>query len=93
MTGKIKKIISIENGNGYIKFTNGLQICFSATNTSNPNVSFSKPFFNVPLIFCSGDGNAHSWGSSNVGPTGFTVLCNDGSLGQYCYFFAIGFWK
>ena len=82
-----------ENGNGYIRFTNGLQICFSGANTSNPNVSFSKPFFNTPLIFCSGVGNAHGWGSSNVGSTGFTVLCSDGSLGQYCYFFAIGFWK
>ena len=82
-----------EMGYGYIRFTNGFQLCFGASSTSNPNVSFPKPFSQVPVVICSGSANSHGWGTSNLSSTGFTIMCSIEAQGQYFYFFAIGYWK
>lgn len=82
-----------DKNNVSIRFTNGLQFCFFSTNGNNPDISFPLPFSKNPIVLCSGSGNAHSWGSTNISTTGFTIICNTAAINQYFNFLAIGFWK
>ena len=82
-----------EIGNGYIRFTSGLQICFREVQMDNLNISFPKPFSKLPAIVFSGTDNTYSWGSKNRSTTGFTLLCSDSHWENCCFYIAIGYWK
>lgn len=83
-----------EKGNDYIRFTNGLQICFNGTSTSSGlKVTFSKPFSVRPAVFVTGWENTHGWGVRDLSTTGFTLLCSVTDSNQWCDYIVIGFWK
>lgn len=64
----------IEKGDGYIRFANGIQICFSEFNISgtwneqnkqciNENIIFSKEFISKPIVITNNNGAGGHWSS------------------------------
>jgi hypothetical protein len=64
----------VEKGDGYIRFSNGIQICFGEFNITgswtqskryiNENIIFSKEFISKPIVTTNFGGAAGLWSSS-----------------------------
>ena len=65
----------VEKGDGYIRFENGIQICFGEFNITgswneqnkqviNENIIFSKEFISTPIIITNYSGSGGWWSSS-----------------------------
>ena len=65
----------VEKGDGYIRFENGIQICFGEFNITgswneqhdqfiNENIIFSKEFISTPIIITNNNGTGGRWSSS-----------------------------
>ena len=65
----------VEKGDGYIRFENGIQICFGEFNITgswneqnkqfiNENIIFSKEFISTPIVITSNNGSGGRWSSS-----------------------------
>ena len=70
----------VEKGDGYIRFANGIQICFGEFNITgtwtpserciNENIIFSKEFISKPIVTTNNPGGAGGfWSSSAVNIT------------------------
>ena len=69
----------VEKGDGYIRFENGIQICFGEFNITgtwtsskryiNENIIFSKEFFSKPIVTTNNSGAGGYWSSSAVNIT------------------------
>lgn len=70
----------VEKGDGYIRFENGIQICFGEFNitgtwneqnkwTINENIIFSKEFISKPIVTTNYNGSAGWWSSSAMNIT------------------------
>jgi hypothetical protein len=70
----------VEKGDGYIRFENGIQICFGEFNITgswneqnkqniNENVIFSKEFISKPIVTTNNDGAGGRWSSSALNIT------------------------
>ena len=69
----------VEKGDGYIRFENGIQICFGEFNITgtwspseryiNENIIFSKEFISTPIIITNNNGAGGRWSSSALGIT------------------------
>ena len=66
----------VEKGDGYIRFENGIQICFGEFNITgtwspskrniNENIIFSKEFISTPIIITNNNGSGGWWSSSAI---------------------------
>ena len=67
----------VEKGDGYIRFENGIQICFGEFNITgtwneqnkqfiNKNIIFSKEFISTPIVVTNNGGAGGYWSSSAV---------------------------
>ena len=67
----------VEKGDGYIRFENGIQICFGECNITgswneqhgqviNENIIFSKEFISTPIVITNNGGAGGYWSSSAV---------------------------
>ena len=66
----------VEKGDGYIRFENGIQICFGEFNITgtwnqserciNENIIFSKEFISTPIIITNSNGSGGWWSSSAI---------------------------
>ena len=65
----------VEKGDGYIRFDNGIQICFGEFNITgtwneqnnqsiNENIIFSKEFISKPIVITNYNGDGGRWSSS-----------------------------
>ena len=65
----------VEKGDGYIRFDNGIQICFGEFNITgtwneqnkqciNENIIFSKEFISKPIVITNNEGSGGWWSSS-----------------------------
>ena len=64
----------VEKGDGYIRFENGIQICFGEFNITgswtqskryiNENIIFSKEFISKPIVTANNGGTGGFWSSS-----------------------------
>ena len=64
----------VEKGDGYIRFENGIQICFGEFNITgtwnqserciNKNIIFSKEFISKPIVITNNGGAGGFWSSS-----------------------------
>ena len=64
----------VEKGDGYIRFENGIQICFGEFNITgtwtqskrniNENIIFSKEFISTPIVITNNGGAGGYWSSS-----------------------------
>ena len=64
----------VEKGDGYIRFENGIQICFGEFNITgtwnqserniNENIIFSKEFISAPIVVTNHSGTGGYWSSS-----------------------------
>lgn len=64
----------VEKGDGYIRFENGIQICFGEFNITgswtqskryiNENIIFSKEFISKPIVTTNNGGTGGCWSSS-----------------------------
>ena len=79
----------VEKGDGYIRFENGIQICFGEFNITgtwneqnkqfiNENIIFSKEFISTPIVITNNWGSGGWWSSS---ATNITNSNFDFSLG------------
>ena len=79
----------VEKGDGYIRFENGIQICFGEFNITgtwnqserciNENIIFSKEFISTPIVVTNNGGAGGYWSSSAL----YTTNSNfDFSLGM-----------
>lgn len=70
----------VEKGDGYIRFENGIQICFGEFNITgswneqnqqyiNKNILFSKEFINKPIVTANNCGTGGRWSSSALNIT------------------------
>ena len=69
----------VEKGDGYIRFENGIQICFGEFNITdtwneserciNENIIFSKEFISTPIIITNNNGSGGFWSSSALNMT------------------------
>ena len=70
----------VEKGDGYIRFENGIQICFGEFNitgtwneqnkrTINKNIIFSKEFISKPIVTTNNNGSGGFWSSSALNIT------------------------
>lgn len=70
----------VEKGDGYIRFENGIQICFGEFNITgswneqnkqyiNENIIFSKEFISKPIVTTNNNGTGGRWSSSAVNIT------------------------
>ena len=70
----------VEKGDGYIRFENGIQICFGEFNITgswneqnkqviNENIIFSKEFISTPIIITNNNGSGGYWSSSALNIT------------------------
>ena len=69
----------VEKGDGYIRFENGIQICFGEFNITgtwtpserniNENIIFSKEFISTPIVVTSNNGAGGHWSSSALNIT------------------------
>ena len=79
----------VEKGDGYIRFENGIQICFGEFNITgtwtpsnrytNENIIFSKEFISKPIVITNNSGAGGYWSSSAVNLTNSNF---DFSLGE-----------
>ena len=66
----------VEKGDGYIRFENGIQICFGEFNITgtwspneryiNENIIFSKEFISAPIVVTNNGGAGGWWSSSAI---------------------------
>ena len=66
----------VEKGDGYIRFENGIQICFGEFNITgtwtpserciNENIIFSKEFISTPIVVTNNGGAGGYWSSSAI---------------------------
>ena len=66
----------VEKGDGYIRFENGIQICFGEFNITgswnqserciNENIIFSEEFISTPIIITNNNGSGGYWSSSAI---------------------------
>ena len=66
----------VEKGDGYIRFENGIQICFGEFNITgtwtpserciNENIIFSKEFISTPIVVTNNSGAGGYWSSSAI---------------------------
>lgn len=67
----------VEKGDGYIRFENGIQICFGEFNITgtwneqngryiNENIIFSKEFISKPIVTTNNNGAGGYWSSSAI---------------------------
>ena len=66
----------VEKGDGYIRFENGIQICFGEFNITgtwtqserciNENIKFSKEFISTPIVVTNNGGAGGYWSSSAI---------------------------
>ena len=67
----------VEKGDGYIRFENGIQICFGEFNITgtwneqnkqmiNENIIFSKEFISTPIVITNNNGSGGRWSSSAI---------------------------
>ena len=69
----------VEKGDGYIRFENGIQICFGEFNITgswtqskryiNENIIFSKEFISKPIVTTNNSGAGGYWSSSALNIT------------------------
>ena len=70
----------VEKGDGYIRFENGIQICFGEFNITgslneqnsqfiNENIIFSKEFISKPIVTTNNNGAGGWWSSSAINIT------------------------
>ena len=69
----------VEKGDGYIRFENGIQICFGEFNITgswneqnkniNENIIFSKEFISKPIVTTNNGGAGGYWSSSAINIT------------------------
>lgn len=69
----------VEKGDGYIRFENGIQICFGEFNITgswtqskhynNENIIFSKEFISKPIVTTNNGGAGGFWSSSALNIT------------------------
>ena len=69
----------VEKGDGYIRFENGIQICFGEFNITgtwtqserniNENIIFSKEFISTPIVITNNGGAGGWWSSSALNIT------------------------
>ena len=69
----------VEKGDGYIRFENGIQICFGEFNITgtwtpserniNENIIFSKEFISTPIVVTNNNGTGGFWSSSALNIT------------------------
>ena len=70
----------VEKGDGYIRFENGIQICFGEFNITgswneqnqrniNENIIFSKEFISTPFVVTNNCGTGGFWSSSALNMT------------------------
>ena len=70
----------VEKGDGYIRFGNGIQICFGEFNITgtwneqndqyiNKNIIFSKEFISKPIVTTNNNGSGGRWSSSALNIT------------------------
>ena len=69
----------VEKGDGYIRFENGIQICFGEFNITgswtqskrynNENIIFSKEFISKPIVTTNNGGAGGYWSSSALNIT------------------------
>lgn len=69
----------VEKGDGYIRFENGIQICFGEFNITgtwtqikpyiNENIIFSKEFISKPIVTTNNGGAGGFWSSSALSIT------------------------
>lgn len=80
-------------GGNYIRYTNGLQICFNATSFKSTGtvINFAQPFSSQPVVIAGGYGT----GNSNTSVDSITVTNFKGYNSQNwnCGWLAIGYWK
>ena len=86
--GKQKKIDTIEEqGNGYIRYSNGLQFCWGLGEYDDGQVvSYAKAFSAGPSVVASSTANPTNWKNEN-----FTISVYSGH--NYACWQAIGYWK
>lgn len=83
-----------EQGNGYIRYSNGIQICFSGTTALNSEIekqiTFPKPFSLNPAVLVCGQSSylyMNGWTSTRF------IARVDGGATIYFSWIAIGIWK
>lgn len=85
-----------DSGSYYIRFTNGLQICWgfanSFTHGAAKSISFPQSFKSAPVVTNSVAYFLEFSGISNVTSTGFEATINGGT-GDTFWWMAIGKWK
>ena len=70
----------VEKGDGYIRFENGIQICFGEFNITGTwneqnkqhiekNIIFSKEFISTPIVITNNNGSGGYWSSSALNIT------------------------
>ena len=69
----------VEKGDGYIRFENGIQICFGEFNITdtwnqserciNENIIFSKEFISTPIVITNSNSSGGYWSSSAINIT------------------------
>ena len=85
----------VEKGDGYIRFENGIQICFDEFNITstwtpsnrhiNENIIFSKEFISKPIVITNNNGAGGYWSSSalNLTNSNFDFSLGVTSSSQY----------
>ena len=85
----------VEKGDGYIRFENGIQICFDEFNITstwtpsnrhnNENIIFSKEFISKPIVITNNSGAGGYWSSSalNITNSNFDFSFGMTSSSQY----------
>lgn len=85
-----------EKGTNYIRFTNGLQICWGRTNaTKNTTITYPKPFKDANSYSCSGCSNGWSGSYGNYGMSNLTAtdFYYNADKNYVWLWVAIGYWK
>lgn len=80
----------VESGTGYIRYSDGTQICWGANNTTNPpaNIDFPKAFSEAPGVLISGKSSAvdmqmRLFKAAAISSTGFTPVATNVAASSY----------
>lgn len=94
---KGQRVLSVaEQGNDYIRFDSGIQICWGVKNnvSNNAPCNFQQAFISNPTVVACQTGSKSGWNDNikvnDISTTSFTV--NSGGTASY-YWLAIGKWK
>lgn len=94
---KGQRVLSVaEQGNDYIRFDSGIQICWGVKNnvSNNASCNFQQAFISNPTVVACQTGSKRGWNDNikinDISTASFTV--NSGGTASY-YWLAIGKWK